>query len=297
MIAFCAGTVFTAKYVKHNARKINGAGEYQPYYGYTIVAKIDSKLEDDAKRIEQLIHSRLGDSYAALPADTYHVSIYTIYGLGNKLIPPVERWLKNGTGRTIPEKGWLPEEVLMQQNRNAMSVLESTIGGPLHIKDATLTKAKTILSLTVQVEEESLVRIQNARKKLAKIYESTNMSMEPIADKLHLTLAYAFGKEIKIDEDTWNQLEKLVQPFKESRLMQPSVYLYESMAKYYPLGSEPTNDVIHHNKDESSKDNQGNEEKTNKNEPNGDVSLHRSKYQVCLFIVLVLSVTFNCFFD
>lgn len=256
MIAICAGTAYPSDYVPHNPvnvlssktgqsvndnkyfrfqKKINREGQYQPYYGYTIIAKIDPELEEVTTQIEELIKtSNLSKSYKALPADTYHTSIYTIFSCGNKPIPPVERWLSE-TGQTIPEKGFLPDEVLIQQNTKAMRILERDVGEPLYLKSATLTIGKTTISLTVELHEETLRKIENMRKQLVKVYEHPNLSMEPISEKLHITLAYAYGKKKKVDNDAWNQLEMLVRPLKTAKLMPPAVYLFESMEKYHPF--------------------------------------------------------------
>jgi len=284
VIAIYTGSVFSSSYVPHNPKKINGEGEYQPYYGYTIISRIDTELGDVTKRIEKFIQSSLSKSYAPLPADTYHTSIYTIYSGGNKPIPPVARWA-NETGQTIPVHSFLPEEVLMHQNSEAMRILKKNVGEPLQMKRATLTVGKTVLSLTVELEEESLQRIENVRKELVKVYEHPNLSLEPIGEKLHITLAYAYGKKKKIDEDTWDELQELVRPLNTAKLMPPSVYLFESMVKYHPFQKVDESETVKKavSKSESN------------NRPSAGVPLHSTEFQLCLFVVSVrlLGFIFN----
>jgi len=224
--------VFPSSDVPYNPKKINRQGQYQPYYGYTIISKVDTQFAKVTEEIEKFIKtSSLKNSYSALPADTYHTSIYTIYSNGNKLIPPIERWFIE-TCRTIPKRGWLPDEALMQQNSKAMRILKNEVSEPLQIKSATLTIGGTTLSLTVKLEEESLRRIENARKELVDIYEHQNLSLHPISEKLHITIAYAYGKKKSIDEGVRNRLRQLVRPLNQATLMPPTIYLFKSMTQY-----------------------------------------------------------------
>jgi len=150
-------------------RKINEKGQFLPYYGYTIAAMIHSDWLNRAKKIENFIrnsHSRR--SFVALPADTYHMSIYNIYSNGNQLIPPINRWLQKSTRRSIPNRGWLPNEVLDEANKKALCILWKYLNEPLKIKYATLNIGTTALTLSLELQEESLQRIIKARNGLKK---------------------------------------------------------------------------------------------------------------------------------
>jgi len=215
-----------------NTKKINDRGEFQPYYGYTIAAGIDNRLTDVARNMEYIIRfSSLGRSYAPLPANTYHMSIYTIFSAGNKLIPPVQRWV-NATRKKVSKTNWLPHEVLEKQNNEATCVLAYYLHQPLIIKNVKLDINDNIIGLILELHEESLQRIRSARKELQKLYDHPNKSLEPINKKLHITLAYAYRKIDKVDVQAQRDLEGWARWFIESNLLNPYVYLYSSVANY-----------------------------------------------------------------
>lgn len=195
---------------------------------------IDPKLAKLAEQIEIYIReSTLAKSYSALPGNSYHMTIYSIYQCGNRLIPPVERWV-NASGYTISKHAWLPKKVLQEQNNKAMCILEKYLAEPLYIKYATLNVGKKYIKLILKADEESMQRIRNTREELKKIYEHPDLSMEPIGDRLHITLAYVYASMGNINVEEWNELNRLTRQFNGAKLLYPSVYLFESMERYIP---------------------------------------------------------------
>ncbi len=215
-------------------RKINRHGEYQPFYGYTIVAMVDPSLVMVSERIEQFLReSSFAESYSPLPAHTYHMTIFSIYQCGNQMIPPVERWA-NATGSSVSKGSWLPDEVLREQNEKAMCIIDKYLNEPLRIKYANLHRDEKIIAVSLVVEDESLKKIQNARQEFAKIYEELNLSMEPINERLHITFGYVYAPLDQPNVEEWNQLNNLVETFIGEHLLTPSVYLFDSMTNYTP---------------------------------------------------------------
>jgi len=192
---------------------------------------IDTNLTEAAEKIEEFIRKNLKKSYATLPISSYHMTIYNIYTCGKTLIPPVQRWEKS-SGQTVDERSWLPMEVLHEQNTEAMCIIEKYLNETLNIKYADINVDKGTISLTLELEQESLQRIRDVRMKLAKVYERTDSSLEPINEKLKITLAYAYGQKKTLDLDVWNQLNLLSRPFNMAKLSLPSVYLFASMKEY-----------------------------------------------------------------
>jgi len=152
------------------------------------------------------------------------MTIYTIYKSCNQFIPPIERWFDT-TNRTIPSDrcSKIPYEALEEQNNEAVCKIKRSLNEPLKIKYASLNIGTTSISLTLEVEEESFQMIRNARTELAKIYNHTDRSMEPIDKKLHIQLAYGIRKNVNIQ--SLNRLNMLVRPFNGAKLALPSVYL------------------------------------------------------------------------
>jgi len=222
----------------YNPKKINDKGDFERYYGYTIIAKIDPKLMKAAERIEHFLETSVFKKrYSAVPAHSYHMSIYTIFSCSNKHISPVKKWVKK-TGQKISKDTWLPESVLEEENNMALCTLEKFLHEPLHIKYATLTFSDAIIRLQLELDETSLKSIRKARKKLSKIYDHRNKSLEPIEKKLHITLAYAFGRQGNVDVDAWNELNELVKPFTAAKSSLASLYQYDSMVDYYNVSKK-----------------------------------------------------------
>jgi len=182
---------------KPKKKKINEAGQFLPYYGYSIVAMIDPVWSEIARQIEQFIENsnNLRRNYSPIPAQTYHMSVYTIYSCGNTKIPAVQLW-ENMGGR-ISDRSWLPDLALENENNQATCTLEALLSKPLNIKYASLKITETVMSLGLELQKESLDRIKQARTILKRIYEHPNKSMEPIENNLHITLAYIYGKKKK----------------------------------------------------------------------------------------------------
>lgn len=197
---------------------------------------IDTELMKLAEQIERFIRaSSFAKSYSPLPANTYHMTIYSIYQCGSRIIPPVARWV-NETGGKVSSHTWLPNEVLREQHDKAMCVLEKYLREPLYIKYASLNIGERIIKLSLEAEEKSMERIRLAREEIVKIYEDPDLSMEPISERLHITFAYVYGPKEKFNLDEWNRLNELVRPFNGAKLLLPSVYLFDSMTHFIPYG-------------------------------------------------------------
>ncbi|KAG4073217.1 hypothetical protein HA402_013477 [Bradysia odoriphaga] len=221
--------------VPYNSRKINQNGQYQPFYGYTIVAMIDPSLTTLAQRIEQFLRtSSLSASYSPLPAATYHMTIFSIYQCGNRMIPPIKRWA-DATGNIVSSSHFLPGNVLQNQNDKAMCIIDKYLVEPLRIRYSRLIINERGIKLLLEVDERSMMLIRNARDQFAKIYENDDMSLEPIDEKLHMGLAYVYaptGRQLDVNER--NELIELIERFNGKTFVLPSVYLFDSMTNYIP---------------------------------------------------------------
>lgn len=68
-------------------RKVNIDGTYRPFHGYTAVSMaMDWR---DLKEIEHYIHQSpvISKYFAALPVESYHMTVFNIWCHGNKLLP------------------------------------------------------------------------------------------------------------------------------------------------------------------------------------------------------------------
>lgn len=194
---------------------------------------IDASLAKLAEQTQKFLESsNFAFSHSPLPANTYHMTIYSIYQCGNRMIPPVARWTKE-TGVPVSKEYFLPDEVLQEQNDKAMCVIEKYLSEPLYIRYASLN-VSTNIKLVLEAEEESLERLRRARAEFVKIYEDLDLSMEPIADKLHISFGYVYAPIYHVHMDELNEFNKLLRSFNGAKFRLPSVYLFDSMTNYIP---------------------------------------------------------------
>ncbi len=175
--------------------KINAEGEYLPFYGYTSVSMLSSKTSSVLQNIEQLISQTIiGKYYSPLPHTTYHMTLFNIYCMASSPIPPVQRWTLENKENKIPEKLWLPEDVLKIKHIKALDCLRKL---PSHLKITNLEfYYKKGLGVWVTLDEESVNAVTNLRKEFSKIYEHDDANL-----KLHITFAYLF-KELPFKNGT-----------------------------------------------------------------------------------------------
>lgn len=205
---------------------------------------IESSLAKEVEKIEHFIRtSELSKSYTPLPAASYHMTIYSIYQCGDKMIPSVARWV-NATGETISNQSFLSDEVFQQQHAKAICILDKYLSEPLHIKYASLFINKRTFKLKLEADDESMQRIRNARNELINIYEDPNASMEPINEKLHIGLGYIYAPMREPNVQELNQLNELIRPFNGAKLLLPSIYLFDSMKNYFPYVPHDSTNAI-----------------------------------------------------
>lgn len=194
---------------------------------------MNDRFIQTAHELEQFLRkSSLAKTYSPLPATTYHMSIFTIYSCGNKMIPPIKDWFKQNN-QTNTNQNCLPDGMLKDQHDRATCVLEKYLNKSLVITNATLDIGKRIIGLSLTLDNDSLDRIKIVRNKLKTIYRHRNKSMEPIDRKLHITLAYVYARQKPRNRREKLRLLKLAKKFKGSILSQPRVYRYTTMKDYF----------------------------------------------------------------
>jgi len=193
--------------VPNNPKKINHKGVFLRYEGYSIISKIHPNYLPLADQIEDFLKkSSFRKSYSALPADTYHITVYT-----------------------IPNRRKLNAKELDYRNSRAVCTLER-FRDELYIKSASLELIKGTISIRVELQPSN---VQMIRNELATVYGNPM----PHADTFHMTLAYVFGKMEHIDMNDWNDLNWLVGQFNGAILLPPKVYRFDSMINYTPFSS------------------------------------------------------------
>ncbi len=100
----------------------------------------------------------------------------------------------------IPEKLWLPEDVLKIKHIKALDCLRKL---PSHLKITNLEfYYKKGLGVWVTLDEESVNAVTNLRKEFSKIYEHDDANL-----KLHITFAYLLKNfHLKMEQEKTKKL-------------------------------------------------------------------------------------------
>jgi hypothetical protein len=94
--------------------KVNTDGTYRPFHGYTVV----SMLKDDLTVVEEYIKGNpvLSTYFAALPAASYHMTLFNIWCHGRGLLPTQKKWIGQMEGRF--RKAKIEHELLKRTHPN-----------------------------------------------------------------------------------------------------------------------------------------------------------------------------------
>lgn len=212
--------------------KINSKGEYQPFYGYTVVSMMK---EDIGDAIEKFIkESSLKEFFAPLPSNTYHMTLFNIYVVGSTPIPTVSEWQTRGG--FVPNNAWLPDDVLAVENMSAFNCLNAE--AEIRLTKSVFKFSKKSLGVSVELDDGEYARVQDIRHKLSTIYRHLDLSLEK-RNSLHITFAYGYAPSKKFSKQNMvdlGVLEKIVnKTFQNLVLSAPELYLFNCMDNYVPF--------------------------------------------------------------
>ena len=169
-------------------KKVDDEGNFLPYFGYTSVAM--SKENQSLELIEEFLNeSPLGQYYAALPADSYHMTLFNIWSFNRRpQLPAVQSWINQGN--TIPRDKLLPKQVFGNALKKAQTAAKE-------LKDFSATwradfaeefDPESNLHLLLTPDDEALVRINKYNKEMSNLFKHDGQSELGY----HLTLAYRY---------------------------------------------------------------------------------------------------------
>ncbi len=133
--------------VKEYNGKVNIHGRYLPYSGWSTISFIENGHNSNVNLIETFLKEDpvMSKYFAALPRDSYHVTIHNLWANGNRLLPHQKRFLEanysNDEKTTLIEQSkrkgfWNPDfcmnELLKKIDKALPKLLTSTeliIGG------------------------------------------------------------------------------------------------------------------------------------------------------------------------
>ena len=175
----------------------------------------------------------LSKYYSALPYKSYHMTLFNIWSMASKPIPPVQDWLDKGN--ELPNGSLLPKSVLKNELLAAKQACRTHVNN-----DFTVTwkcRGKYKLSLSAIVDENTFSKIKAYRAECAKIFKHEDKNLMKIG--YHITLGYLY-KEPEKDALTLidNELEKLGNLIlkvtgKNIKLQHGDVYWYKSMTHFW----------------------------------------------------------------
>ncbi|GHV50348.1 hypothetical protein AGMMS49579_03780 [Spirochaetia bacterium] len=207
-------------------KKINEKGQFQPFKGYSCACMVDVK--ESMKHIELMIkNSSLNKVFSALPYNSYHMTIYTIYICNGYKLPFFPEHC------ILEQNKWLPNDILTKQNTETINFLNKN-GVSLTIQDVTPYWSEKYLGflVTLNVEDNNLVK--NWKYKLSLIYRHLDKV------KLHITLAhsYSFSFKTKQMKEDYNTLCKMIKKeFIGKTLLKPSVYRFDNVTNFLDINT------------------------------------------------------------
>lgn len=207
-------------------RKIDENGTYLPFYGYTIIGMWNER-ETCGKIIYNFIkNSSLAKFYSPLNCNSYHMTIFNIYCLSGKIIPPVLSWLQK-YNQSLPKNSWLPETFLSCQNAKAEFILSENNLNNIQA-DSLEMYSKTSLGVSINIAQK---KIKSVRQKLSKVYKHLDEGLT----KLHMTFAYKIPESPPLDEQAKKDLiilETIIANIENVKFNQFGIYLFDSMENY-----------------------------------------------------------------
>ena len=219
----------------HNS-KINKDGSYRKFYGWTIISHLISNF----KFIENFIsHNEiLNKYYSALPASSYHLTIYNIWSNGKGLLNHQKQVLKNKSDKLddftkqalIKGKFFNPHNCINDLLYRLYYECNKNTWNNIEIKIKNITVGNT---LQIVIDEINNDRLNDLRKKATDICERD--------DKMkcfHITLAYKYKKVDDLDVDRVKYEITVLNTLltnQKFQLGKPVVCSFENMKKFTPI--------------------------------------------------------------
>ena len=206
--------------------KVNIDGSYRPFFGYTVVAM----LETDLSFVEFYIKNNkiLANYFSPLPFVSYHMTVFNIWCPSKKLLPIQNAWLIGAENNFIQSQidplpynqtySFFKEEYLKcASGQNLCGFINDDLFVGLMSKVSTICIRKEFtgkimaessvsgLKLGVVLDEKSQVQWNKQRSLIAPIVGHKDRNLSP-----HITLAYRY-KDIPSDKlyEVQEELEKL----------------------------------------------------------------------------------------
>ena len=218
--------------------KITMGGKYLPFYGWSTVAPVDNynMIGGSINFIENYIKNTpvLAKYFSALPADSYHVTVCSIWSNGRSLLEHQKNFLLQNYSLDEAKNFYAQSQQIGFFNpdwcmNNLLEKLENVIppGGVELIIEGVYFSGSTMgISFSANSDTTKLDQCRDNSRSVAEI----NEGMIPY----HLTLAYNY-KNVDVDEVTpkLQELNSMLSG-KKIRLMTPIVSYFSDMKKFIP---------------------------------------------------------------
>ncbi|XP_072029723.1 uncharacterized protein [Amphiura filiformis] len=219
--------------------KINSAGEYQQFCGFTILSKCHNI--ETLKYLEEFIENShvLRKIISPLPYTSYHMTTYSIYANSRKPIKFVQDWLNGDPVRTSTHEKCIPSEAVYPIMKRAQKVWDATGKERFTVLSDQLKIWTSVLVIEVSLDDNILIaKLDEARLQWDKVFDKT--SKHP---HLHVSLGYIYSNvedlskedQIKFEQE-FDELQKLLP--KTFTMNPPVVTSFLSMKEFTPIVNE-----------------------------------------------------------
>ena len=139
-------------------RKINNQGEYLPFHGYSAISMCDP--DQPIHQAEVFIRSsKLSQYFSPLPSTSYHMTIYNIWCIRQKPIPPLQRWMDaNNTGKLT--NTYIPKDALYTEFNQAVKLADEIFTSPVVVRPTLAPlEGSTVLLMFLELEDDKEVNL------------------------------------------------------------------------------------------------------------------------------------------
>ena len=227
--------------------KIDKNGKYKKFYGYTVVSFLDS---DKYSFVEKYIRNSniLSKYFSALPAHTYHMTVFNLWCCKSPLLPIHHKWISEYKNKLLKFKkdtdpseisipGEVDEEFAYENYFYPMMLKISELSKPMSKFSARIKLSKSLNYITAEVnniDQDNLIKLRELRSNISPLITHDDKNLVP-----HITFAYKYREIEKNDVENVQKellnLQNLIKSKDTLVLKPPEPCMFSSMEHYITL--------------------------------------------------------------
>lgn len=215
--------------------KINVNGEYRPFYGWSVISNVNN-----ISFIEQyIINNKISKYFSALPASSYHMTLYNIWCNGRQLLTTQKEYIEKCENKTREKLYNYSTRIGYPFNPDGcinglLKELQLIINKEEYLKEIQIEYSKIVytgssLAILVRIPD-NFTYFNNVRQKIANKVGEENDGL----NYYHITLAYQYNKFIDDEKNITEEINFLDKILKNQSFAigKPFVSYFEDMTSF-----------------------------------------------------------------